>query len=132
MSTAVLERPAVDEQAYVMPEVVLGQHVLVYPGGDVNPRNEVPAIVIRQYRRSITANCFSHGDMAMHSMVPKEQLRHVSDPSLKNPNIAAEGGAWDYTPWEKALRARIADLETKVEKLVNDLGGPSTKGKKAD
>lgn len=133
MSTAVMEPVSAKEPdqvpAYTMPAVALGQHIIVYPGGQVSDRNAVPAIVIRSFRRTLTANCFSHGDMATLSMTPKEQLRHVSDPELSNPYIAAEGGAWDYTPWEKALRAEMEELKSTVTKLVADLGGPA-KGRK--
>jgi hypothetical protein len=131
MSSATLEAPVQVEPPYVMPEVTIGQFVVVYPDGEVNPRNGVCAVVLSTFRDQIVTSCFSRAGDPCLTLTPMSNVRHVSDPRLKNPNVRLDGGSWDYTPWEKKLRAEMEELKSSLAKLVSDLGGNS-KGKKAE
>jgi hypothetical protein len=137
MSTAVLDDPrqavqtAVDN--YTMPSVRLGQLVMFYPNANTGETNGVVAKVIGVNRDQIHVETGGTDRFPSHQLNAFPSVRHRTDPKLATSNsFVLRYGCWDYTPWEKELHERIAALETKVEKLLNDLGGPSTKSKKGE
>lgn len=137
MSTATLESPAEQHQRelsqYKMPEVQLGQFVMHFADNGSNEDTGVVAQVIGVWRDLVTLNLFGAANQPQSFISQKSQVRHRSDPRLATGNKhILMPGCWDYTPWEKQLRGRLETLETTVNKLVNDLGGPSTKGKKSE
>lgn len=140
MSTAVLEQPAVQQAPpYTMPQAQLGQFVMFYPDTGTNLDAGVVAQVIGVDRQLLKLNTFGHDQFPQSFVSQHSQVRHRSDPMLKTNNtFILRYGSWDYTPWEKDLRGKLAavqeqcdELRLTVQKLVSDLGG-SSKSKKAE
>jgi len=137
MSTATLDTPHTaakrELDVFVMPSVQLGQFVMFYPDGGSNEEAGVVAQVLGIDRFVLQLNVFGHKDFPQSFVSHQMLVRHRTDPHLKtnNPYIT-KYGCWDYTPWEKSLRSEISELKATVAKLVSDLGGPTTKGKKSE
>lgn len=125
MSTATLEPPVAQTPTYVMPQVQLGQFVMMYPNTGQNEATGVVAKVLGIDRDQLHLEIGGSHEYPNMYLSCKNQVRHRSDPRMQsmNPYIVAKG-CWDYTPWEKALRAELAELKATVKKLVDDLGGP--------
>lgn len=144
MSTATLPSPqeAVRqaELDYVMPPVEYGQFVMFYADNGANDNSAVVAQVIGIDRQCLHLNVFGQHDFPQTFISHKSLVRHISDPKLRTNNqFVTKYGSWDYTPWEKSLRGKIAaqrddieELRLTVQKLVADLGGGSSKNKKAE
>lgn len=134
MSTATLEKP-VEQSAppYKMPEVLLGQFVMYYPDNGVNEAVGKVAKVVGITSDLLTLEVGGNDQTPQSFLTNKAQVRHRTDPRLATGNqFIIRNGCWDYTPWEKNLRAEMAELKSTVAKLVADLGGPTTKGKKSE
>lgn len=137
MSPTTLELPREAAQreldTYEMPKVKFGQFVMYYADGGTNEETAVVAQVIGIDRFCLHLNVFGHDKFPQSFITSKSLVRHRSDPKLKtnNPHVT-KYGCWDYTPWELSLRGEINELKATVAKLVSDLGGPTTKGKKSE
>lgn len=144
MSTATLESPREAMQQaelqYQMPPVEYGQFVMFYADDGANEDSAVVAQVIGVDRFCLHLNVFGHDKFPQTFISHKSLVRHRSDPKLKSNNpFVTKYGSWDYTPWEKNLRGKLAaqrddieELRLTVQKLVTDLGGGSSKSKKAE
>lgn len=133
MSTATLEAPVQAAPVWKMPEAKLGMYVMHYPDNGSNEAAGVVSKIIGIDREMLHLELGGSHEYPSHYLTHKDQVRHRDDPRLKVGNAyILQKGCWDYTPWEKQLRARLSELEATVAKLVNDLGGPSNKSKKSE
>lgn len=124
MSTAVANLPTDEEiNAFVAPEVLVGQDVVFYPMAHVNSRRPSlgKVIWIGQNNRIINIlETDQHGKTLV-----RECVRHMDDPKLRLNEDQRENGAWDFTPYAKAERARWDDMSRHLRALEECLLGPT-------
>lgn len=124
MSTAVANTPTDEEiNAFVAPEVMIGQPVVFYPMAQINSRRPSMGTVIwiGQNNRIVDIlEVDQHGKTLV-----RECVRHVDDPKLKLNEDQRENGAWDFTPHSKAERERWEDMSHHVRAIEGCLLGPT-------
>ena len=107
---------------YEMPVVVAGQAIMWHSDGDKNTP-PIPGFVTFAGTRAINLSLI---DRDRVGLVPKDGVKHVSDPSLKDRKD--EAGGWDYHPIDLAIRQELDSLRRMLEDLT---GGTGKKAKVA-
>ena len=84
----------------VMPAPHVGQTVLWYPHGVVDPRHERAAIVLAIRNGSIS--------LWQVNAYARDGVKHVTDPRLRMNQEQRADGAWDFTPLDRQLEQLVA------------------------
>ena len=85
---------------YSMPPAKVGP-CLWYPSREADP---VPALVTQVGKRSVNLTLFAPDNRAG---IPKDGVRHKSDPDIDRLPDVINAGCWDYTDDQKQLAATV-------------------------
>lgn len=103
-----------NSRAFTPPPVQIGEPVHWWPYGEIGVgAKPVPAIVTEIGTRTLHLSLIAAG---AKMVIPKEGVRHVSDPDAKRDEFK-EVGAWSYSPIMKLLRDLGLESEMEMERI---------------
>lgn len=94
---------------YTMPKVQIGDLVFWYPGGD-SGLEPTPGIVTNVGERALAISLLAKDN---YSVLPKDAVRHLSDPALLAVETR-EHGSWDYAPATKLMY----EMESSIKDIL--------------
>lgn len=107
------------DKGWKMPKVSIGDTVLWFPGGDPGTESS-PAIVTCVGAEALAVSLVPKDGM---TLVPKDAVRHLTDPKLKTIEVREQGG-WDYTPSSRLSNDAASQIEDILEMIKDDKSGP--------
>lgn len=107
--------------AFKPPRAKQGQSVVFYPSGVRNSRTPSLGVVFYDNGRIVSLMEVA----ADGRILIREGVRHIDDPKLRLNETQRENGAWDFSPADMELRARLDDIDAHLKAIEGCLLGPT-------